>query len=375
MIQDTEEIEAAYVAHNWPRWVSLAPSHSCIQAHSAGDGIILPDVSPELVTENKAAFEVLRQEIRKYRPKIHSKSAALCFRGRCYTRSYVPGTGCLGKAGEVFDFCIRRHFGLLFFDDQTDPYQRNYIQSALGPYIGQQNFRDTAFIFLSDDIQIPVGGGSTTLSLLMWLPSPSSASEISPTQKNNLDAFFEVIMYLFSESPVCEIYQLIDHGRCTQRTLVFTSDTRSSLRYISTDNQHRQCPLPEEVKYSGGHVFGGHVSNVTRITANPILKRIVPRNPYEEKESDYDLRSEVGQDIKITGFGDQASYSGISFTKRNGVLSSNFVESKMSPVLLIQRHVSFYQSGCKRSWKETFVPFRDLAGMHRKYFHQNSVCE
>ena len=380
LIPYTTELETTYCAHNWPRWVSLKSDHPNYEKSMQGDGIILPDIDfkpgSREVTEYEAAFRILREQMRLYRPVLPTKSAALAYNRQCYTRSYVPGCSYLGNSGFVLDFSLRRHFGLLRFKDEY-VLVKELKQFTLGPYIGQRECpSDTAFIFLSDNVDLSTLPNEISavnqmcrlepISLLMWLPAVQFyyGSDSSTSQRTVQDAYFEVLLSPHADYPVCEIYQLIDHGRYTQRSLVFTSDTRSSLRYMNTDLLHRKCPLPDEVKFAGGHLLGGHVSYVSQIGNDVISKRINPRNPYQESESDYGLRSEVGQDTNILGLSN-ISYSGVDFMKRRGDLHGKPTEVKMASILLIQRHVSAIVSDMqdKTRWRETFLPFRDLAGL------------
>ena len=347
LILHTSELETTYCAHNWPRWVSLNPDHPSYAKSIEGDGVILPEVDfkpgSKEVNEYETAFRVLREQMRLYRPVLSTKSAALAYNHKCYTRSYVPGCGYLGSSGFVLDFSLRRHFGLLRFKDEVAR-GKELKQFILGPYIGQKECpSDAAFILLSDTVDLSILSNKLNsqdqishlepISLLMWLPAVLfyDGSDSSTSKKTVQDAFFEVLLTPYADNPVCEIYQLIDHGRCTQRSLVFTSDTRSSLRYINTDLLHRKCPLPNEVKFAGGHLLGGHVTYVNQIGNDVLSKRINPRNPYQESESDYELRSEVGQDTNILGLS-SISYSGVAFMKRRGDLHGKPTEVKMASI-------------------------------------------
>ena len=268
------------------------------------------------------------------------------------------------------------------------------VLGRLGPVPGKPGLL-SPFMYISDDVDISeFSGRGGVASLLMWVPPPL-IGEVG-FGGSTLDQFFEVMLTKKIGEPdnasgkcsgrstdrnnstcLCEVYQLLDHGRTAQRCLVFSSATKLSMRHIAPDYSARPCVLPTEAAGAGGRFLGLAIEPVNQMV-NLIGKKISVRDPFQELTADNAsaLSSEVGLNLHLK------SSSGVKCVSRPGrvILPSEGFHShdqwetptstainksstggascERNDSVVIQRHISTSPQLDDCSVRETFVPTR-----------------
>lgn len=217
---------------------------------------------------------------------------ALRYESRRYSRLYIPGSGILGAAGAVFDDALRdAAIGELPTTDSS-------TGQVLGPFPRASTVERACFapfVFLPDDI---AAGETQRVTLLLWLqpptvPETSRSGGVAPPPL--LGTFYEA--WLRTDSflpPLVEVFQIVDVGRAAQRCLVFSSDTRRSVRVLESTLQPRRSALPVALARCGGRFLGASTETAGGAAGVPasVAKRVILDATLAD--SDCGVRSEVG---------------------------------------------------------------------------------
>lgn len=297
----------------YPRWVT-PPRTARSAAHSDGDDRLRATLGAALRNVGAAPCAILEHCSAQYGQQ-------------CYT----PGSG--GNGTE------RRCFRLL---DVA-------LQDALGQVLDIPD--GVVFVLL------PAVPSKEVPDAMLWAPPQ--------LRTRSLGVFIEVI---FSHedgvagpgtAPLLQLFQLVDHGRCAQRVLVYSSDTRRVCRALQPSVEVRDAPWVDGSEWAGGDALGV-TTTLNRLARSVDSSKLLDRSLTELGDGAGPMATLGGPDSELgepvfTACGILLASAPPRPSSSGGAGGSGVTADTARPSLLIQRDVTLPGGGVVR---ETFVPGR-----------------